>query len=58
MCEKCSLAPEATARLPESVTSINPLVTPGKAYRECFSFFIFLFSNENPGRAEGINIRT
>lgn len=58
MCEKCCLAPEATARLPESVTSINPLVTPGKAYWEMFFFFIFLFSNENPGCAERINIQT
>lgn len=60
MCEKCSLASEATARLPESVTSMNPLVTPGKAYREVFFFFLckILFSNENPRRAEGINSRT
>lgn len=43
MCEKCSLASEATARLPESVTSMNPLVTPGKAYREVFLFFCAKF---------------
>lgn len=50
MCKKCSLAPEATARLLESLTSINPVVTPGRAYQEDFFFL-----NKNLGR---VDVRT
>lgn len=53
MCKKRSLAPEATACLPKSVTSKNPLVSPGRAYWEPFFSQI-----KNLGRAEGINVGT